>query len=527
MAGTSGPILLHTKSAAAFLAGLLASMRLGRSVVCTGYGGRDYLCEIGAGAGVVVTDAEDASALSLLVNEAIGMAVPVAPVSGATGADFLSITFMTSGTTAKPKTVVKALGVLEKEAQLLETLWGGAPGPVYATVSHQHIYGLLFRVVWPVLAGRPSDARQTLFWEQLEGRLDAQSVLVSSPAHLSRFPAGAQNPLGRPFIVFSSGGPLAFDDAKACEMRLGQLPVEVFGSTETGGIAWRKQRTRDEPWTLFPGVKIDADEAGHLSVCSPLTGQAKPAVTGDLITLEGNGTFRCLGRGDRVVKLEGKRVSLTRVEQALLDLPGVRDAAALLIDAKPQALAAVVVLDDEVDRERQQQGAFGLSRRLRRSLTDRLEPQERPKAWRFVDRIPSNSQGKRSTAELNALFSATGGQFTEAMLGGLATIRAQARDSAEIDLLLDGGSVWFEGHFPRRPIFPGIAEVHLAVLWGLRVWNWRPATSHLTRVKFSRVLYPGDSVRLVLTRDLEKDTLRFAYHVADKVAGQGVIGGAR
>jgi acyl-coenzyme A synthetase/AMP-(fatty) acid ligase len=73
-------------------------------------------------------------------------------------------------------------------------------------------------------------------------RASGRHVLVSTPAQLARFPgllALAQ--WQRPEMIFSSGGPLAPETAALYRAAFGAAPVEVFGSTETGGVAWRRR----------------------------------------------------------------------------------------------------------------------------------------------------------------------------------------------------------------------------------------------------------------------------------------------
>ncbi|MCO6705214.1 AMP-dependent synthetase, partial [Streptomyces sp. CHB9.2] len=69
----------------------------------------------------------------------------------------------TSGSSGEPKLIAKQLFQLANEVAALECLWGASLGAatVLGSVSTQHIYGLLFRVLWPLCAGRPF-ARQAL-----------------------------------------------------------------------------------------------------------------------------------------------------------------------------------------------------------------------------------------------------------------------------------------------------------------------------------------------------------------------------
>src|SRR5262249_8163800 len=116
---------------------------------------------------------------------------------------------------------------------------------IWATVTHQHIYGLLFRVLWPLAAGRPFAAGRLVFNEEIAHRVAGPAVLVASPAHLRRLPETVDWSPVRAGLraVFSSGGPLPPEAADATLALLGVAPVEVYGSSETGGVAWR-QRAR-------------------------------------------------------------------------------------------------------------------------------------------------------------------------------------------------------------------------------------------------------------------------------------------
>ena len=112
------------------------------------------------------------------------------------------------------------------------------------------------------------------YFEELMPVLSTREcVLVSSPAHLQRLPEnpGWSEARQRLRAVFSSGGPLTLKVAQEAERLLGSVPIEVYGSSETGGIAWRQQRAKiDEAWSPFPGVtwRIDPQD-GVLEVRSP------------------------------------------------------------------------------------------------------------------------------------------------------------------------------------------------------------------------------------------------------------------
>jgi acyl-CoA synthetase (AMP-forming)/AMP-acid ligase II len=510
----SSEIYLHTASASLFLAGLLAAAHKGRAVSFPAHLQPHYLREIGADKARILSD------VLVEMPEAATIALAVADDARAdiSGASDLDLTFYTSGVTGLPKPVPKSMLDLEREARVLDEAWGASAGHVFATVSHQHIYGMLFRIFWPVLSGRIAEDRAADYWEQLAGKLNDDTTLVSSPAHLTRLPAVAGLTGASPRLIFSSSAPLPFAAAQAAHERLGSLPIEILGSTETGGIAWRQQHRQDAVWTPLPGVRVAADGGGQLSVTTPFAQTGNSIITGDLVEIVGD-TFRVLGRGDRVVKIDGKRVALERVENALLALPWVAAAAAVDLPNHKGQLGAIVELNHEGMRALEAEGPFRLSRNLRAALAGRLEPSERPKRWRF-ESIPLDRQGKRVRAKLRDVFehrSEDGLKCGEVLVHG--------PDHAEIAFALVPELIWFEGHFPGEPVLPGIAQVHLAVQWAERLWEWAPEGANLSRLKFRHVVRPGDQVRLTLQRNCTKKTLSFSYQLKQIIASEGMIGG--
>ncbi len=505
-------VYLHTASASLFVAGLLAAARKGLTVSCPAHMQPQYLQEIGATAGVLLTD--------MVVD--IGSAIPLTLASGEDPACAPvrdpGLIFFTSGVTGTPKQVRAEIAQLDREAWVLDKLWGKQAGRTYASVSHQHIYGLLFRVFWPLLSGRVSEDRPAAYWESLSGKLLPGTTLVSSPAHLTRPPAASVVMGCAPGLIFSSGAPLPFTAAQAARELLGSLPIEVLGSTETGGIAWRQQNSIDALWMPFPDVRIETDSDGLLIVASPALGRGEPIATGDIVERVGV-RFRLKGRADRVAKIDGHRISLTRVEEALVAHPLIEAAAAVDLPLRKGALGAIVELNAEGKVTLESLGAFRLTRKLRNELAGRLEPGERPKHWLFAP-IPLDRQGKRVQALLRASFP----QPENSALGRGSVVVLDV-DRAEIVIEFPPSIVWFEGHFPNEPVLPGIAQVHLAAQWSERLWDWKPASANLSQVKFRRIIRPGSTVRLKLTRDPAAQRLKFAFVLDDIVASEGTIGG--
>lgn len=509
MAEGRGLIFLHTDSAALLSAGLLAGALTRRTLAILPHAQPAYLAEIGADAASLLTD--DGPEAPLAITPGDGSAMKVEADS--------DLVFFTSGSTGAPKQAPKKMSQLDAEIIHWAREWSGRIDHVSGTVSHQHIYGMTFRVLLPVLAGWRATDRQAFVWEDFATQMSPRGLAVTSPAHLRRIPPGLPLPGGKPAIVLSAGQLLPLDAAQETASLFGAPPREILGSTETGAIATRKRTDDAEPWQPLPGMAISLDEDGALLVRSPFIGEITQRM-GDLIDLLPDGRFHLRGRADRIVKIEGKRISLTRVEEALKALPETDDAAVAVIDTDGgEVLGAVLMLKPEAGADLARFGAFRFSRKLREKLAGHLEPAERPKRWRFVGAIPVNAQGKRVAADLAGLFE--GGSLLQT-LGVRPEITGD--DQATLAFTLQPDLSWFDGHFPGRPILAGVAQTHMAVRIAEEVWGFLPANFQVTRLKFRRMIQPGETIVLTLTRDVEKKRLVFAFIANGEPASEGIVG---
>jgi acyl-coenzyme A synthetase/AMP-(fatty) acid ligase len=325
----------------------------------------------------------------------------------------------TSGTTGDEKPVAKAVRHLEDEVAVLGAEFAGAlagGARMLSTASPQHLYGLLFRVLWPLAAGRPFLRTPILHPEELAPYMDeADFALASTPVALRRLADRAElaSRAGRCRAVFSSGGPLEADVARRVAEALGAPPVEVYGSTETGGVAVRQQWRGDEAWRPLPGVAVELDpEDGRLVVTSAFVSSGEPVGgggtrlhTGDRGEPAAEGGFRLRGRVDRVVKIAEKRLSLPDMESRLREHPAVADVALVLMEDGPgePRVAAVVVPTAEGRALHAAGGRRALGRELAEHLARDFDRVLLPRAWRVADALPRDAQGKTSVRALRAL----------------------------------------------------------------------------------------------------------------------------
>ncbi|WP_019616223.1 AMP-binding protein [Psychromonas ossibalaenae] len=317
----------------------------------------------------------------------------------------VKITLFTSGSSGLPKAINKSLLMLDNEIAQLELVWGELLGgcSIVSTVSHQHIYGLLFRILWPLCAGRAFQSNDLVYPEQVLAGADNNCTLISSPALLKRLPQDKQSSAYR--AVFSSGGPLNTEAAEQCNHLFSQYPFEVFGSTETGGIGYRQQLQADTAWQFFPGISAQLVEGGCLSLKSPWIDPQRWYQTSDQCELFENNQFILKGRVDRIVKIEEKRISLVEVEQRLNQLEWIDESVVLVVDDIHRlSLGAVIKLSAQGKNSIQALGKGKFWIKLRQALRLWLEPVGIPRHFRVVSEIPVNNQGKRLHSEIAQLF---------------------------------------------------------------------------------------------------------------------------
>jgi 3-hydroxymyristoyl/3-hydroxydecanoyl-(acyl carrier protein) dehydratase len=420
----------------------------------------------------------------------------------------------TSGSSGEPVAVEKMLRQLDREVDALQARFGARldGALVQGTVSHQHIYGLLFRVLWPLSARRAFAAQRLVFPEQIAALPARPQALIASPAHLKRLPAGLDwtGWAGGLRTVFSSGGPLSADAALDVHRLWGSWPVEVFGSTETGGIAERTAGSASRAWRALP--KVDwciVDE--QLQVRSPHLPDASWHATADRAAAAGDG-FELLGRVDRIVKLEERRVSLDAIEGRLADSPLVDDARIVPLPGARTLLAAAVVPSAAGTALLDTEGKLALQAQLRAWLVDHVEAVALPKRWRFVAQLPSDARGKSSQRALVELFRAS-----------MPMPRWQQRDARSAIVVLDVESelAVFDGHFPQTAVLPGVAMLDWALRLGRDAFAIDAPCRRMDALKFHHIVQPGVRLTLQLDWHPAQALLAFVYSSSQTTHASG------
>lgn len=312
--------------------------------------------------------------------------VPVLP------ADHAAALVFSSGSTGQPQAHAKTWQGLVTVARLTrERLLGDEPSvaSIVATVPAQHMYGLETTVMLALAGGCAAHAGPAFLPADLCAALrevPAPRVLITTPVHLRACLAAALPPLQ---LIVSATAPLSQELAATVETAMRAPVQEIYGCTEAGSMATRRMLA-SPAWQLFPGMQLQRHQ-GRDFVHGPQL--ATPVPLPDVVEDLGHGRFRLGERNTDMLKVAGKRASLTELTARLLRIPGVLDAvvfvpeAARGLEARPAALVVAPELS-----ERQILAALQLT----------IDAVFLPRPLIRVPELPRNAVGKLPRAALLA-----------------------------------------------------------------------------------------------------------------------------
>ncbi|MFJ9723120.1 acyl-CoA synthetase [Streptomyces sp. NPDC101209] len=365
--------------------------------------------------------------------EVIGSAVP-APAASVTGEDPALVVY-TSGTTGPPKGAVIPRRAIAGTLDALADAWQWTGDDVLVHgLPLFHVHGLVLGILGPLRRGGSVRHLGRFSTEGVTRELGAGATMlfgVPTMYHriaqaLPREPELAAA-LGRARLLVSGSAALPVHDHERIAAATGRRVIERYGMTET--LMNTSVRADGEPragtvGVPLPGVELrlveedgtpvasyDGETVGEIQVRGPnlFTGylnrpDATEAAftadgffrTGDMAVRESDGYVRIVGRkATDLIKSGGYKIGAGEIENALLEHPGVREAA---VTGEPDAdlgeriVAWVVPEDAEAPP-----GAAELADHV----AARLAPHKRPRVVRYLDTLPRNDMGKIMKRALN------------------------------------------------------------------------------------------------------------------------------
>ncbi|WP_031159083.1 acyl-CoA synthetase [Streptomyces durhamensis] len=350
-----------------------------------------------------------------------------APQETATAEDPALIVY-TSGTTGPPKGAVLPRRALATTLDALADAWRWTADDVLVHgLPLFHVHGLVLGTLGPLRRGGCVRHLGRFSTDGVARELNAgATMLFGVPTMYHRIAEALPTDpklaeaLGRARLLVSGSAALPVHDHERIAAATGRRVIERYGMTET--LMNTSVRADGEPragtvGVPLPGVELrlveedgtpltayDGESVGEIQVRGPnlfteylnrpdATAAAFTADgwfrTGDMAVRESDGYVRIVGRkATDLIKSGGYKIGAGEIENALLEHPGVREAAvtgepdadlgerivAWIVPAAPEARPTAEELADHVAR--------------------RLAPHKRPRVVRYLDALPRNDMGK-------------------------------------------------------------------------------------------------------------------------------------
>ncbi len=454
-----------------------------------------------------VAGTEGALCVGVDVASEIEAGKPGWPPPAAEGAQVAAILF-TSGSTRAPRPQAKTWAELATGTRTLMASFGRPPpgAAIIGTVAPQHMFGFETTVMLPLQSGTavlearpayPADLAEAL--TIATGRNIGTLWLMTTPLQLRAFYRGLPA-LGGLHRIITATMPLARELAQGVERDWGARLDEIFGCTE-GGILATRRPAETPVWMPAAGLEfsVDADggarvQGGHLPQSLALSDRIRMV---ESPAGGRTGMFELVGRDEDVVKIAGKRASLSGLAEQALAIAGVRDAVFFVPASGSVRVAAILVAPERSLAD------------LRAGLARRIDAAFLPRPLLLAETLERDANGKLPAATL------------EKMLGAATASRAQTSEDAVLERAwsVPADHPALPGHFPGRPIVPGVMLLN-AVEATLADHGFR--VRECLQVKFIAPVAPASPLTLRLEIS-EGRQVRFVIHAAGQAAVAGVL----
>ncbi|WP_019886064.1 acyl-CoA synthetase [Streptomyces purpureus] len=354
-------------------------------------------------------------------------AVHRVPLPPEPGPEEPALIVYTSGTTGPPKGTVLPRRAVAASLDALEEAWAWTADDVLVhALPLFHVHGLILGVLGPLRRGGEVRHLGRFTTEGVARELGAGgTMLFGVPTMYHRIAealaddAGLVAALAGARLLVSGSAALPVHDHERIGAATGRRVIERYGMTETLMNTSIRVDGEPRPGSVglpLPGVELrlveedgsvieayDGETVGEIQVRGPnlFTGylnrpEATAAAfdgdwfrTGDMAVRDPDGYVRIVGRkATDLIKSGGYKIGAGEIENALLDHPGVREAA---VTGEPdpdlgERIVAWVVAADPAEPPAGQE--------LVDHVSGQLAPHKRPRVVRFLESLPRNDMGK-------------------------------------------------------------------------------------------------------------------------------------
>lgn len=331
----------------------------------------------------------------------------------------------TSGTTGPPKGVVLPRRAIATTLDALEDAWQWTADDVLVqALPLFHVHGLILGILGPLRRGGTVVHLGRFSTEALASELaGGGTMMFGVPTMYHRIaeevdthPALAKALAGARLLVSGSAA-LPVHDHQRITAATGRRVVERYGMTETlmnTSVRADGERAPGSVGVPLRGVDLrlvdesgaviearDGETVGEIQVRGPnlfteylnrpdATAEAFDGSwfrTGDMATRDADGSVRIVGRkATDLIKSGGYKIGAGEIENALLEHPGVAEAA---VTGEPDA-----DLGERIVAWIVPSGARPSADELADHVARLLSPHKRPRVVRFLDSLPRNDMGK-------------------------------------------------------------------------------------------------------------------------------------
>ncbi len=309
--------------------------------------------------------------------------------------DFLMM-FFTSGSTGNPVGAFKTRKNLEEEVKALtELLEKYHIKKVIVTVPFVHIYGTLLGLLYPLINNIDIVLKEHFLPYDLLALVDENCLVVTTPLYITALTKLDQDKMLNHSVFLSSTAPLDHRTIEQFISKYDTSLIQLFGSTETGGIAYKKNL--EKLWTALESVTVAANKKSELIVQSPFVSEILyenglqflngKIETFDYVELHGS-QFKLLGRSSKIFKIAGKRYSTVQIENSLEEVEGIRKAL-VFVEADPDSLRGELL---NITLECKQKFFV---KEIKKIIQNSLSNLKFSIKLRLVESIPTTEMGKK------------------------------------------------------------------------------------------------------------------------------------
>ncbi len=431
------------------------------------------------------------------------------------------IYFFTSGSTGTPKRIKKQLKMLAAEVAFhtknQKHLTDENPVMI-SSVAPYHMYGLLWRFLFPLATGICADLDIVFTPEELQHKQSIYDkvLFATTPSFLDGITRYQNQYIFKHNCVgiYSSGSLLDTKTSQSAYDMFGVSPFEIFGSTETGGVASRQQ-TNGQQWDIFDAVDVRLTENQELLIESDFACTC-PYQMSDMVQMVNEKQFLLRGRSDRMVKIAEERVSLPEMEEKLCAYKFIdKSYVSTLTKNDRTIVCAIITLNADGKRDIIQNGRHNFINNLKQYLLGYFPNVVLPRKIRIVNDIPVNTQGKYIKTDIAAIFESN---VAEPIMQNV--VKTNSEFIADMVFLKD--SAYFTGHFPGQPILPGVIQLYFVMNFIKKYFHITPNDYHILKLKFSNLILPNTNIHFELIRVSENEFI-FSYSGNNSKYSNGMI----